>query len=259
MAHAKRRPSLLDAKTFGSSAELLKIGIEPSRHQKTLLSHVADATRTNEIFRKKVAGMRLRNLDIMARVEQQRIASNRVSTHINLALTHTAKAFNQLMAAACQGTVDTMNDIVEFVPPLRCVQRGCEQPGAWLRACVGHVDSAPKLPPSRLSRRVKLGAEVPAQQQEERRLKAERAATFVPEDRWDQGGEHGVWFPVQPSKQKWDMFVLVIIMYSCIIVPFRIGMRWVSRRPPHAHPRGTVLAIRVAQCSRKGGGAHAAE
>ena len=46
---------------------------------------------------------------------------------------------------------------------------------------------------------------------------------YVPEDKWEQA-ETDVYFPKQPWKQQWDIVILVLILYSCVIVPFRIGM-----------------------------------
>ena len=53
------------------------------------------------------------------------------------------------------------------------------------------------------------------------------AKTYVAEDKWEQAVEHettNVWFPKMPAKQRWDLVILLLILYSCVVVPFRIGM-----------------------------------
>ena len=42
-------------------------------------------------------------------------------------------------------------------------------------------------------------------------------ANRVAADRW-------VWCPTHTSRQAWDLFMLTLIVYSCVAVPYRIGM-----------------------------------
>jgi hypothetical protein len=49
------------------------------------------------------------------------------------------------------------------------------------------------------------------------------AAMYVHEDKW-MHDDSGVWIPKMPAKQRWDLVILVLILYSCIMVPYRIGM-----------------------------------
>ena len=48
------------------------------------------------------------------------------------------------------------------------------------------------------------------------------AAIGVPEHAWVTV-HNGLFFPVHPSKQKWDALVMALILYSVILVPFRVG------------------------------------
>ena len=58
---------------------------------------------------------------------------------------------------------------------------------------------------------------------EEKLAQQQRNATFVETDKWE-AAETYVWFPRAAWKQKWDMLIMILILYSCISVPFRIGM-----------------------------------
>jgi len=58
---------------------------------------------------------------------------------------------------------------------------------------------------------------------EEKIMQKQRDATFVETDKWEAADTY-VWFPRQAWKQKWDMLIMILILYSCISVPFRIGM-----------------------------------
>lgn len=49
------------------------------------------------------------------------------------------------------------------------------------------------------------------------------AAMYVHEDKW-MHDDSGVWIPKMPAKQRWDLVILILILYSCIMVPYRIGM-----------------------------------
>ena len=49
------------------------------------------------------------------------------------------------------------------------------------------------------------------------------AATYVAEDQWYEC-EKRVWFPVGPRKRVWDMIILLVLMYSIVMEPVRIGL-----------------------------------
>ena len=65
-------------------------------------------------------------------------------------------------------------------------------------------------------------------------MKMRRQATFyggqqaVPlvcnEDEWSDYVSTGLFFPTAPLKFRWDLWMLVLIVYSCVTVPFRLGM-----------------------------------
>ena len=60
--------------------------------------------------------------------------------------------------------------------------------------------------------------------EDEKAAQRQREKTYVAEDKWE-ASDTSVWFPRQPMKQRWDGLVMVLIMYSCVSVPFRIGMK----------------------------------
>ena len=55
--------------------------------------------------------------------------------------------------------------------------------------------------------------------EEKNRLKASK---FVSADKWEEATTV-VWFPPAPGKRLWDMLVLLVLLYSIVVEPFRIG------------------------------------
>ena len=51
---------------------------------------------------------------------------------------------------------------------------------------------------------------------------------MISEDDWEQHKHRGLLFPVAPLKFKWDAWIFFLIIYSCVVVPFRIGMSHAS-------------------------------
>ena len=49
-----------------------------------------------------------------------------------------------------------------------------------------------------------------------------RAATYVAHDKWDEATT-SVWFPCERKKQIWDSLILVVLLYTIWVEPFRIG------------------------------------
>ena len=47
---------------------------------------------------------------------------------------------------------------------------------------------------------------------------------IIPEEDWQRYTGFGVLFPLGYIKFRWDLMMLVLILYSCISVPFRLGM-----------------------------------
>ena len=48
-----------------------------------------------------------------------------------------------------------------------------------------------------------------------------RAEPGIPEHAWE-SVESGIFFPVAPMKKLWDSLVMVLIIYSVIMVPYRV-------------------------------------
>jgi len=53
-----------------------------------------------------------------------------------------------------------------------------------------------------------------------------RVPRVVPADDWEAWVDRveGVWFPRQPGKITWDLVLMQGILYTCVVVPFRMGM-----------------------------------
>lgn len=51
-----------------------------------------------------------------------------------------------------------------------------------------------------------------------------RLPKTIAEEDWEQYINKGILFPHAPRKFRWDLLMLVLILYSCITVPFRLGM-----------------------------------
>jgi len=47
---------------------------------------------------------------------------------------------------------------------------------------------------------------------------------YIAEDKPEAVGAAGLWCPSHPSKQIWDLGMLALIVFSCITIPFRIGL-----------------------------------
>ena len=50
-----------------------------------------------------------------------------------------------------------------------------------------------------------------------------RAARYVADDKWEEANTT-VWFPCQRHKRAWDYLILVVLLYSIVMEPFRIGL-----------------------------------
>lgn len=50
-----------------------------------------------------------------------------------------------------------------------------------------------------------------------------RAARYVEDDKWEEANTT-VWFPCQHNKRAWDGLILVVLLYSVVVEPFRIGL-----------------------------------
>ena len=75
-----------------------------------------------------------------------------------------------------------------------------------------------------LTRRAGRRTEKTKESEAAKEEKRQRNMIYVPEDKWETSDSRGVFFPPHPTKQRWDAFVMLLIIYSCIDVPFRIGM-----------------------------------
>jgi hypothetical protein len=96
--------------------------------------------------------------------------------------------------------------------------------------------TSPSLPRLRLENEHSIKSMVLAEKRSEvskQRQAQKKAASAsadlktVPEGEWErylQQSNHCVLFPAGPRKTTWDMLLLVLILYSCISVPFRIGL-----------------------------------
>jgi len=47
---------------------------------------------------------------------------------------------------------------------------------------------------------------------------------YIAEDKPEAVGAAGLWCPADPSKQIWDLGMLALIVFSCITIPYRIGL-----------------------------------
>ena len=61
-------------------------------------------------------------------------------------------------------------------------------------------------------------------QTQSRLANAQKGPLLINEDEWEQHKHRGLLFPSAPLKWKWDVLVFGMIIYSCIVVPWRIGM-----------------------------------
>ena len=56
---------------------------------------------------------------------------------------------------------------------------------------------------------------------------SEAMPSVIPSDDWERWvGKVDVVFPDEPWKLKWDFLLMVAIVYSCVTVPFRLGMAY---------------------------------
>ena len=53
---------------------------------------------------------------------------------------------------------------------------------------------------------------------------AHKGPVMIAEDDWEQHRHRGLLFPSGPLKFKWDALIFALIIYSCVVVPWRIGM-----------------------------------
>ena len=96
-----------------------------------------------------------------------------------------------------------------------------------------------RLPPASYTRQAKqhpsLSQAFASAQAAERECKVQRRISReqgdarierVPEGEWQRwaGRENCLFFPSGPRKTAWDIMMLGLILYSCVSVPFRIGM-----------------------------------
>ena len=232
-SRVSRRKSMERMKAFGSSADLLAIGKEIGWAQSTAAQQqalLASARAENESLAGELARMRLHNLQMLARAEKRRKESARATAHMALAALHLWKALTTVLRDLAIFSWSALGrccqDLIERIHVLQRAQLCISQLRSWVSRCYQGDSMSPSPALGQMSRRVRPGGTSGStpKSDAEKRLAERRAATYVSEDKWDLPNTHGVWFPVHPRKQSWDFFILILIVYSCVVVPFRIGL-----------------------------------
>jgi hypothetical protein len=168
------------------------------------------------------------NVRLMDEAEERKGIEAGARVHLMLSLQHSGYAARKLGGS----TLSRVGDGVEFVA--RChpaSSSAYDLVAATLGGAVhwllrlgersGNELEAAMLPV--LRRRANREAGGKKMTDAERDAKQTAARYYCAEDKWQQC-EAGVYFPAHPYKQKWDMGVMLLIIYSCLDVPYRIGM-----------------------------------
>ena len=218
-AQAQKRLRLERLRTLGEAVELQMMarssmtGAEQQQLQLQLVAARAECERLAD----EVAQERSRKNKLIAKAKRRQLLGPRATTHAWLALEHLwrALATTVFALAVCFFSMFGLRGV------------SSRMSGCWDDSREAMSEPEPgALRPA--ARRMRSG-ETAAPKSANVKLLAERLeATYVAEDKWDEPGPHhrlGVWFPGMPAKKLWDLLVLWLIVYSCVVVPFRIGMR----------------------------------
>lgn len=133
---------------------------------------------------------------------------------------------------AAEGTPSRSPQYVAVPPPPPPREVKSKSSKAKLIGDVSFVDTPPSSPGKQPGKLKKQGTvrDLEKQASRERRLSMVRdeggPPETIPADDWEKwvGKAGGVVFPNEQWKLLWDFVLLGAIMYSCVVVPFRLGM-----------------------------------
>jgi len=157
-------------------------------------------------------------------------AGTGVQLHLALGLQHGRLAMAKLVLGSLSGCGTCVRRCALLTPPTAAVYHSSAAALGWMLRClpIGSASEANANGVSHeamrpvLRRRTGRYADRKVSE-EEKSAQRQRDKTYVAEDKWE-ASEAAVWFPRHPLKSKWDGLIMILIMYSCLSVPFRIGM-----------------------------------
>ena len=134
---------------------------------------------------------------------------------------HLVKAFENLVAAGQTAGREALSSVANGLGS--CVAAACRAPTALcssLLALSGRPVQAQEKQSS--FRKKPNGAAGP--DYAPAAAAAHKGPVMIAEDDWEQHQHRGLLFPSGPLKFKWDALIFALIIYSCVVVPWRIGM-----------------------------------
>ena len=210
--------------------------------------HVAEQRARRKLLHDQLETIWDENVRLRSTVLEQKGAEYDSGQHFALAFEHAGRALRKGIGSCCASAGGACLQLVLAHPvtaaPYRCAasalaccvpqQRESVASGASdVTSAAAHAAAQPVL--------TRRGASTSAPTAAQKRFNL----IYVAEDRWEQAVNATVWFPKLTHKQNWDLAILLLILYSCVVVPFRIGMSadaegyvWLFEvRTPHEYAR----------------------